>query len=160
MSLTDHFAKVAESLIIAGDESVTNNSRYGDYAQLTRDPSDDLTFWHTGEYSGSSPRRTRISSFKISDLLSVDELQANASDFIITTKDNVNFNLGLATDSTNDILRLAVFNVAGQRVVYNQVEKDGGVYRSNLDMSNMAAGVYIVTLGNSKTKLSKKIIVK
>lgn len=150
---------VAETLIVEGTTSVTTNNRYGDYGQLTRDPSDDLTFWYTAEYSGQ-PRKTRIASFKLSDNLSVDELVASQDDFIITTRDNQTFNLGLSTESTSDILRLSVFNVAGQRIVYNQVEKDGGVYKSNLDMSNMAAGVYIVTLGNSKTKLSKKIIVK
>lgn len=151
---------VAESLLVAGTQSVTNNSRYGDYAQLARDPEDDLTFWYTAEYSGSAPRKTRISSFKLTDVLSVDELQASDKDFTISSVDNRTFNGVLATDTTSDILRLSVFNTQGQRIVYEQVEKAGLTYDFNINMNDKAAGVYIVTLGNAKTKLSKKIIVK
>lgn len=151
---------VAESLIVNGTQSVTNNSRYGDYAQLSRDPEDDLTFWFTSEYSGSSPRRIRIAAFKLSDVLSVDELRASDRDFTISSLDNEVFSGVLNTDSTSDILRLSVFNIQGQRVVYEQVEKVGSTYSFDLDMGSSAAGVYIVTLGNAKTKLSKKIIVR
>ncbi len=150
---------VAETTVVEGTTSVTTNNRYGDYGQLTRDPNDDLTFWYTSEYSGQ-PRKTRIASFKLSSALSVDELQASDDDFLITTNDNQLFDINLATESTSDILRLSVFNIAGQRVVYNQVSKDNGVYNSQVDMRNMSPGVYIVTIGNSKTKLSKKILVK
>ncbi|MBL4664109.1 MAG: choice-of-anchor J domain-containing protein, partial [Flavobacteriaceae bacterium] len=56
---------VAEELAIAGTTSVTANDRYGDYGQAVRDPSDDLTFWVTSEYSGDPNRRVRVYSFKI-----------------------------------------------------------------------------------------------
>ncbi len=64
---------VAEDLVIAGTHSVTNNDRYGDYGQGVRDPSDDLTFWVTSEYSGSQgatnccngDRKVRVYSFKL-----------------------------------------------------------------------------------------------
>lgn len=42
-------------------------SRWGDYASLGVDPTDDCTFWFTGEYMGSTGDmswRTRIASFK------------------------------------------------------------------------------------------------
>lgn len=55
---------VAEDLAIAGTTSVTVNDRYGDYGQAVRDPSDDLTFWVTSEYSGNS-RNIRVYSFKL-----------------------------------------------------------------------------------------------
>lgn len=151
---------VSEQLIIEGSNSVTTNSRYGDYGQLNRDPLDDLTFWYTSEYSGQ-PRRTRIATFNIADdLLSVDELVAADSDFIISSSDNRNFDVSLRTETTNDILRLSVYNVLGQRVVFNQVEKQGNFYRQQLNLSELSSGVYIVNIGNAKTKLSKKIVVK
>ncbi len=152
---------VAEVEIVAGMTSVTQsgNNRYGDYGQLTRDPEDDLTFWMTSEYDGQ-PRKTRIASFKISEALSIDELVASDKDFAVTSTDNHNFDVNLFTNTTNDILRLSVFNTLGQRVVFDQVERQGPAYTYTLNMSNMTSGVYIVTLGNSKTKLSKKIIVK
>jgi len=151
---------VAEQLIIEGTTSVVSNDRYGDYGQLTRDPVDDLTFWYTSEYSGQ-PRRTQIASFNIeNEVLSVDELVASESDLSIATVDNNIFELALRTETTSDILRLSVFNTIGQRVVYNQIEKEGDVYRQLLDLSSMSSGVYIVSIGNAKTKLNRKIVVR
>ena len=55
---------VAEDLVIAGS-TVTTNDRYGDYGQGVRDPSDDLTFWVTSEYSGAPDKKVRVYSFKL-----------------------------------------------------------------------------------------------
>lgn len=153
---------VAEELIIEGVSS-TSNSRYGDYCQLTRDPVDDLTFWFTGEYSGSTGgRKTRIASFKISDIvLSVDELDLNNSELIITSSDQNYFDLTLMNSSTSDILRLSVYDMTGKRVVYEQVQKTTSeFYKKSIDMSSASSGIYIVEIGNSKTKINKKIVVK
>lgn len=152
---------VAEQPIVEGTSSVVSNSRYGDYAQLARDPEDDLTFWYTAEYSGQ-PRKTRITSFKLSDIvLSVDELDRNSAELIISSKDNNLFELSLFSETTNDNLRLSVYDITGKRVVYDVVEKENSsYYKKSIDLSAQAAGIYIVEVGNSKTKLSEKIIVK
>jgi hypothetical protein len=50
----------------AGSQTGTNN-RWGDYSDMTVDPSDDCTYWYTQEYyatSGSFNWSTRIGSFK------------------------------------------------------------------------------------------------
>ena len=61
---------ISEQVIADGDAKTNRtDGRYGDYAQLTVDPTDDLTFWHIGEYmkgSASTVRRSRVASFKIS----------------------------------------------------------------------------------------------
>ncbi len=152
---------LGETLIVEGVSSLTINSRYGDYAQLARDPVDDLTFWHTSEYSGQ-PRKNRITAFKVSDIvLSVDELDTNKSELIIASEDNNLFEMSLFNETTSDILRLSVYDITGKRVVYDTVEKENSsVYRKSIDMSPYMAGVYIVEVGNSKTKLTEKIIVK
>ncbi|MGK0385575.1 MAG: chitodextrinase [Patiriisocius sp.] len=58
---------VPEELAVAGTTSVTSNDRYGDYGQGVRDPSDDLTFWVTSEYSGDPGfnRKSRVYSYKL-----------------------------------------------------------------------------------------------
>lgn len=151
---------IAETLIVEGDGSITSNSRYGDYSQLVRDPQDDLTFWFTGEYSGE-PRKTRITSFKISETLTVDEFDLNVSSLIISSIDNKIFNLQLDVPTTSDILRLSVFDITGKKVYQDQVAKQaGGMYKTPIDLSAMRSGTYIVEIGNAKTKLNKKIIVK
>lgn len=151
---------IAETLIVEGNSSITSNSRYGDYSQLVRDPQDDLTFWFTAEYSGE-PRKTRITSFKISETLSVDELDLNTSNLIVSSVDNTIFNLQLDSATTSDILRLSVYDITGKTVYNDQISKGKtGVYTTSIDMSSVSTGTYIIEIGNAKTKLNKKIIVK
>jgi len=54
---------------VDGDaRSNRSDGRYGDYAQITLDPTDDLTFWHIGEYMKSpsnSVRRSRVVAFRL-----------------------------------------------------------------------------------------------
>ena len=56
-----------EQTIIAGGGYQTSSSRrWGDYSQMTVDPTDDCSFWYTQEYyvsAGSAPWHTRIAKF-------------------------------------------------------------------------------------------------
>lgn len=58
---------VSESNAFNGSGVQDGNQRYGDYAHMTIDPVDGLTFWHTGEFMGESGWETGIFSFKIGD---------------------------------------------------------------------------------------------
>jgi hypothetical protein len=57
-----------EGTLFAGTGSQTGtSSRWGDYSDLTVDPTDDCTFWYTNEYYSTTTSfnwRTRIASFK------------------------------------------------------------------------------------------------
>ena len=59
----------AEAQLFAGGGSQTHTAaRWGDYAAMELDPTDDCTFWFTTEYlatTSASAWRTRIGSFKI-----------------------------------------------------------------------------------------------
>ena len=50
---------------IAKGVSANPSNRYGDYAHLTVDPADDLTFWHNGEYFVSPDRKNGVGVFKL-----------------------------------------------------------------------------------------------
>jgi hypothetical protein len=55
-----------EMELATGTYSQTVSNRNGDYSHLTIDPSDDYTFWFTGQYLANvSERKTKIVSFKI-----------------------------------------------------------------------------------------------
>jgi len=64
-----------EGIIVTGTTSMTTSSQYtyrwGDYAAMSIDPSDNQTFWTTNEYvgtyGGSWPWATKIASFKWSN---------------------------------------------------------------------------------------------
>src|SRR5260221_7014666 len=60
-----------ETIVLTGGGSQTGNSlsRWGDYSNITVDPSDDCTFWYTTEYipsNGSFNWTTQVATFKLS----------------------------------------------------------------------------------------------
>lgn len=63
---------IGEGVITDG---ITNDPsfRYGDYGQMTIDPLDDKTFWHTGEFfTGGSQRTSVVGAFKLAPDLNND----------------------------------------------------------------------------------------
>ncbi|MDX9905279.1 MAG: PKD domain-containing protein [Bacteroidales bacterium] len=56
---------IAEEVIQNATSSQTSYNRWGDYAGICVDPSDNNTFWFTTQYGGS--RQTRIASFAFSN---------------------------------------------------------------------------------------------
>ncbi len=56
---------IPEDTIQVGANSQTGYNRWGDYSQLSVDPTDNKTFWFTTEYIGSGgSRKTKVASFK------------------------------------------------------------------------------------------------
>lgn len=108
---------ITECTLIDGT-SVINDSdcRFGDYAHMTVDPEDEMTFWFTGEYFGGGQRRTRIGSWKLGTTDPIDlgvsiitapasgELSANEN-IVVTvknfgTEDQSDFNVSYSINGT------------------------------------------------------------
>lgn len=62
---------LTETSIVEGN-SPNPSSRYGDYAHLTVDPADDVTFWHNAEYFVGSDRKNQVALFKLAPDLEND----------------------------------------------------------------------------------------
>jgi len=62
---------IAPQTIVPGVTS-DPSSRYGDYAQLTVDPSDDKTFWFISEYFTNQGRADQVASFKFASDFNYD----------------------------------------------------------------------------------------
>ena len=93
---------IAEEVIIDGGGSRSIN-RFGDYSQLTIDPTDDKTFWHTGEYVRSGGKwSTRVASFRIAPLF--------AKDIGVTSIDEPLD--GILT--SNEHIKVTLFNYGGE----------------------------------------------
>jgi hypothetical protein len=70
---------IAEDTIIFGSNSQTGVNRWGDYSQLSVDPTDDKTFWFTSQYIGSGgSRKTKIAAFKYNFAPEVATIAATA----------------------------------------------------------------------------------
>ena len=94
------------------------------------------------------------------DLGSEDPLISQA-EFTVLTSANNQFDITLTT-GFDGVASVAIFNVLGQMLAYNNLEKQGDSYEYHLDMSYADAGVYFVRMGDntSKTYKTAKIIVK
>ncbi|MGE5424396.1 MAG: hypothetical protein ACM3N9_03470, partial [Syntrophothermus sp.] len=61
-----------ESIIQTGTVAMTGATRWGDYASINVDPTDNSTFWATNEYvgtyGGTWPWATKVASFKFSNM--------------------------------------------------------------------------------------------
>ncbi len=66
---------IPEEIIQTATTSQSSYNRWGDYAQMSVDPSDDKTFWFTTQYGGS--RQTKIASFKFGNAPTVTTLPAS-----------------------------------------------------------------------------------
>lgn len=150
----------AETVVISGTSIQTSNNRFGDYSQTTLDPSDGLTFWHTGEYFAGGTPKSRIYSFKLPLATGVEEATAqpnvstvqNGSELVITGT-----NLGADAETVVDL-----FDITGRTIAAKNVMPVGGMLQTSFDVSGLAAGTYIVRVGRTNTNFQKvtKVVIK
>jgi hypothetical protein len=91
---------IAEATIHSGTVAQTTYNRWGDYALMSIDPTDDQTFWFSTEYvkTGGSTKGTKVASFKFGNDPTVTTLAATSITGIAATLNgSVNPN-GLATN--------------------------------------------------------------
>jgi len=72
---------IAEVSIWDGSNSQSSYNRWGDYSNISVDPSDGKTFWYTNEYVGSSTHGTRIVSFAFPANCTPPTVQASGLNF-------------------------------------------------------------------------------
>jgi hypothetical protein len=69
---------VAEESIWDGSYAQTLANRWGDYSNISIDPTDGVTFWYTNEYKSSSSHGSRIASINIPVACTAPTLQASS----------------------------------------------------------------------------------
>ncbi len=76
-----------EATLVSGSGSVRYGARWGDYSSLSIDPSDDCTFWFTGEYQTHDTEigdwSTHIGSFRFDACGQIVTIQANPATGIV-----------------------------------------------------------------------------
>jgi len=97
----------------------------------------------------------------INDILSVQDQDIIASDFVVLTKENNQFEISLIS-AFEGVASISIYNVMGQRLAFNNLEKQNDRFVYKLDMSYAGTGVYFIKMGDrsSGTFKTGKIIVK
>lgn len=118
-------------------------------AEVSDDPCEASQYGETEDYTANM------------GALSIEDLTISQGEFTVLTSPNNQFDIILTT-GFDGVASVAIFNVLGQIVSYNNLEKQGDSYEYHLDMSYADAGVYFVRMGDntSKTYKTAKIIVK
>ena len=68
------------------------------------------------------------------------------------------FNVKFNSNSTNDI-NIAVFDMRG-REIFKKAYQNSGLFEQNLQLNNVQAGVYLVSIQDGDSKIVKKIVVE
>jgi hypothetical protein len=97
----------------------------------------------------------------ITGLVGFEDFAISQAELIVLSLDNNQFDISLVT-SFDDIASISIYNMLGQKLAFNNLEKQGDRYNYQLDMSYASAGIYLVKMGDqaSNTYKTAKIIVK
>jgi hypothetical protein len=97
----------------------------------------------------------------ITGVLGFEDIAISQAELIVVSSDNNQFDISLVT-SFDDIASISVYNMLGQKLAFNNLEKQGDRFNYQLDMSYAAAGIYLIKIGDqaSNTYKTAKIIVR
>jgi hypothetical protein len=135
---------VDETVILDGQYSQTSYERWGDYCNISVDPSDDRTFWFTTEYNKSSTHGTRIVSFVYPDNCNPPDTQA--SNFQASAQSETQIDLSWTRGNGDNVIVLAK-----QDNAVDAEPENGTNYNADNNFGNgdeIGAGNYVVYVGN------------
>jgi len=139
-----------EATLYSGAGSQTGDSRWGDYTEMSVDPSDDCTFWYVNEYhatAGLGNWHTRIGSFKYRSCSGVPTAITEAATGIKKTEATLN-----GTVNPNGLETKYYFEYGlkqpkeGEKYEHQTTEASAGSGTSNLKESKVITGL----AGNTK----------
>ncbi|MCH2236148.1 MAG: T9SS type A sorting domain-containing protein [Crocinitomicaceae bacterium] len=153
----DGVMTVEEQIAVEGAGSQTVTNRYGDYGQMTMDPSDDMTFWMTGEWLGSGGSvRTRVFSFSSWHLVGDEEVQNTAPLFKAFQPTPGLIRLSWI-DIEDENLYAEFYSTNGQLMYTQQLDND--VKQKDIPSSNFATGIYVIKLVAGDKQYTRKLYI-
>ena len=154
------FAETTAATGIGTQEGV---NRYGDYSCTTLDPSDGLTFWHTGEYmggpTGGSALRTRVYSFKL-PLTSAGVGEIDNTPTVNAYLSNDAINVVANKLPSNDEFVVDLFDVSGKQLSGKKITPSLNAFQTTIDVNGLATGTYLVRIGTPSFQRVVKVFVK
>ncbi|NNM95698.1 MAG: T9SS type A sorting domain-containing protein, partial [Bacteroidia bacterium] len=144
----------------SGNNSWTQYNRWGDYSNTTLDPTDGVTFWHCNEYVGpAGGQNTRIFSFKIDSALGVPEQQKPQAALTVY-QNGQELNVLASQLPSNDKTFVDLFALNGKQLNSQQLVPASGNLITEIDVTGLATGIYLVRIGNVNFQVVKKVFVK
>ena len=146
------YTETTDLVIPAGVPSGIHRMRFKSnwQAEVPANACEETTYGETEDYSAD-----------IDGVLGITQAAISNADLIVTSGQNNQFDIALVT-SYEDRAAIGVYNVLGQLLAFNYIEKEGDRFNYQLDMSYAPSGVYIIKMGDlfSNIYQTAKIIVK
>ncbi|HPF11809.1 MAG TPA: T9SS type A sorting domain-containing protein [Flavobacteriaceae bacterium] len=135
--------------VTSGDRRLRIRCGDTDFSGDLNDPCNSMQYGTTHDYTVT-----------IDGVLGVDDLAISEADLVVTTLPNKQFDISLVT-SFDGVANIAIYDITGRLLAYNDLEKEGDRFNYHLDMSYAASGVYLIKMGSKETNTFKsaKIIV-
>jgi hypothetical protein len=143
-----------------GSQSAAAGDRWGDYASTTIDPSDDLTFWHTGMFGGNGgAEETQIFNFQIKTVVGIEEnginepvfkAFMNSSNNLLVQATNMKSNAGVVVD---------LFDIDGKQIEGKKITPLSNTVETTFNTVGLAKGTYLVRIGNVDFQKVLKVLI-
>ena len=147
--------------IATGLSYLDNNSsqRWGDYANMSTDPTDDKTFWFTGEYlQARSNWATKIVSFTIESATPTTELHNSLTLSIAPNPTTGNINITAEGTTPTNPIQYQTLNIYGSTQQSGVLDRVGDSYQKSLDLSPLPNGMYFIQISQNTQSKTIKII--
>jgi hypothetical protein len=148
-----------EQTAVTGTTPAINcGNRFGDYSEMSIDPSDYLTFWNCNEYDNGGAEASRVFSFKLASPTGI----ANPIDLtqFKVYQDGNYINIIANTLPSNDDVQVDLFEITGKQLSSKTVKPAGNSINEQLATTGLATGVYFVRVGNLNYQRVFKVLVK
>lgn len=149
---------VQEQIAVSGEgaqPTQMSGMRFGDYSQMTIDPTDDATFWFTGEWLGpGGSKRTQIFSFAMWELAGEEEAPP-AKPYFNSYQPNPDQLTITWNDLKDDQFDITITDMNGKLIAIES-NVDATLGQMIFDVPSNATGIYIVSLVGENTQMSDK----
>ncbi|MEI8204191.1 MAG: T9SS type A sorting domain-containing protein [Bacteroidota bacterium] len=156
----------AETIAQTGTGAITGcSNRFGDYSHTSLDPSDGVTFWHTGEYgssSGSGGYGTRIFTFQIPTNVGINESKVQNTPGLTVYQSGSDLNVKANNLPSNNQMVVDLFDINGQIIKGKIIAPTTNAFETSLNVTGLAAGTYLVRVGEPNTAFQKvtKVVIE
>jgi len=121
---------------------------------MTMDPTDDMTFWHTGEWHAGT-RRTEIFSFSSWHLVGDEESKKPALPSVNAYQPNPNEVTVVWKDLNDENGTMTLYDMNGKSIMVEQIT--GSSNTVSFEVPGNASGIYVIRLSGKNTDLTEKI---
>ena len=161
MTIAETTAKSGNALASTPQGS---GNRWGDYSEMSVDPSDGITFWATNMYTNSGyGSGTNVGSWIFSFQITkctTDVTEVNTAAAALTAYQNGNNLIVKGTDfPENEKLMVQLFDINGRMISTKDMVSNSKTLEASFNTSSLAKAIYLVRIGNDHIQRVIKVAI-